>query len=209
MKPKMLFFLVVVAALTGAVIRPAPLWPAEPTDPHAGQQTPVVAGSIAEESTYIIGPGDVLNIAVWKEAALSQRVVVLPDGFITFPLIGIIKAEGCTVEALHAVIEEKLIRFIPQPSLSVSIEQVNSMQVYVIGKVNKSGRFELNTQITVLQALALAGGLNPFAKRNQIRIFRKKDGQTVIFDFDYNEVSRGRQLKQNILLNRGDVVVVP
>jgi polysaccharide biosynthesis/export protein len=158
---------------------------------------------------YIIGHGDILNINVWKDDALARQVTVLPDGRIAFPLIGEIKAEGKTVAQLRREIEAGLKRFVPDPILNVEIAQVNSMMIYVIGKVNHPGRFVLNTNIDTLQALAMAGGLNPFAKQDSIKVFRKTNQETSMYHFNYDEVSEGKQLSQNILLKRGDVIVVP
>jgi polysaccharide export outer membrane protein len=178
-----------------------------------------VAGSCKEVSAenvtgpaafdYRIGPGDLLEISVWKEPALTKVTTVLPDGRVSFPLIGQIKAEGLTVEMLRQRIEEKLLPFVPDPNLNVAVQQINSLFVYVVGKVHQSGRLELNTHIDVLQALAMAGGLNPFAETDKIKIFRKTGGQTRIFDFDYDAVAEGEGLSQNIRLQRGDVIVVP
>ena len=165
------------------------------------------AQSIGQD--YIIGPGDVLDISVWKEEALTKLVTVLPDGKIAFPLIGEAMASGWTVAQLKKEIETRLARFVPDPVLSVSIHQMNSLMIYVVGKVNKSGRFILNTNVDVLQALAMAGGLNSFAKRGQIKVFRKKDGKTKIFEFDYDDVTDGKKLEQNMQLVRGDTIVVP
>jgi polysaccharide export outer membrane protein len=159
--------------------------------------------------SYLIGPGDVLEISVWKEEALTKLVTVLPDGKISFPLIGETMATGKTVAQLKDEIETRLARYVPDPVLSVSIYQMNSLNIYVVGKVNKPGRFALNANADVLQALAMAGGLNSFAKRGQIKVFRKQDGNTKIFDFDYDDVTDGKKLEQNIQLVRGDVIVVP
>lgn len=161
------------------------------------------------DSFYSVGPGDLLEISVWKDEALSKQVVVLPDGSISFPLIGQLEAAGKTVSEIQAEMTEKLQRYIPEPEMSVSVLQVNSMLVYVIGKVNKPGRFILNTYIDVLQALSMAGGLNPFAKENKIQIFRKAGDRGISFDFKYDEVSSGINMAQNIQLKRGDVIVVP
>ena len=162
-----------------------------------------------KESDYIIGPGDVLDISVWKEMALTKLVTVLPDGKIAFPLIGAVTAGGKTLAEITKELEKKLARFVPNLSLSVVVHQVNSMMVYVIGRVTHPGRFVLNSNIDVLQALAMAGGLNPFAEQGNIKIFREaKDGKK-IFEFDYNDVSAGKKLEQNIKLKRGDVIVVP
>ena len=160
-------------------------------------------------SDYTIGPGDILDISVWKEAALTKLVIVLPDGNISFPLIGEIRAQGLTLNQLKEKLETKIKRFVPQPNLSVAIHEVNSLQIYVIGKVNKPGRYAMNATINVLQALAIAGGLNPFAKKNKIKIFRETQTGSQIFEFRYGDVSEGKHLTQNIQLMRGDVIVVP
>ena len=158
---------------------------------------------------YILGPGDQIDIAVWKDETLSKSVVVLPDGKISFPLIGEIKAAGRTVPQLKEEITKKISPYAPDPTISIEVRQVNSMLVYVIGRVNTPGRFSLNTNVNVLQALTMAGGLNPFAKRDKIKIFRQDGANTKIFRFKYDEVVEGSDLGQNIMLQRGDVVVVP
>jgi len=158
---------------------------------------------------YIIGPGDVLNISVWNNETLTKPVTVLPDGKIHFPLIGEVVVGGKTLAVLEKELKTKLHPFVPDPELSVMVGQVNSMLIYVIGKVNKPGRFALNTNVNVLQALATAGGLNAFAKRSKIKIFRKIKGKTHIFPFDYDRVTDGEHLEQNVSLEKGDVVVVP
>jgi polysaccharide biosynthesis/export protein len=158
---------------------------------------------------YVIGPGDVLDISVWNNEALTRAVTVLPDGKIHFPLINEILAGGKTLAVLEKELKTRLHPFVPDPELSVMVGQVNSMLIYVIGKVNQPGRFALNTNVNVLQALATAGGLNAFAKRNKIKIFRETTGNTQIFPFEYDRVTEGENLEQNVLLERGDVVVVP
>ena len=159
---------------------------------------------------YIIGPGDILDISVWKVGELTKLVTVLPDGKIAFPLVKQVMAAGKTVEQLSKELETKLARFVPDVNLSVVVHQVNSMMIYVIGRINNPGRFILNSNIDVLQALSLAGGLNPFAEGGKIRIFRKQpEGSTEIIRFDYDDVVKGKDLGQNITLLRGDVIVVP
>ena len=157
---------------------------------------------------YIIGPGDILDISVWKNDELSKLVPVLPDGYMFFPLIGEVKAGGKNVSRFQKDLEEKLIDYIPHPSLSVIVNQVN-INIYIIGKVQNPGMFKLNANINVLQALTMAGGLNLFAKRNKIKILRKIDNVTKIYKFVYDDVSDGRNLDQNIDMVRGDVIVVP
>jgi polysaccharide export outer membrane protein len=158
---------------------------------------------------YILGPGDVLDISVWKVEELTKMVTVLPDGRIAFPLIGQITAGGKTVDELSRELEKKLIKFVPDLNLTVMVQQVNSMMIYVIGEVHNPGRFILNSNINVLQALALAGGLDTFAKAGKIKIFREAGKGTEIIGYDYEEVTEGNELGQNILLKRGDVIFVP
>jgi polysaccharide biosynthesis/export protein len=161
------------------------------------------------DAGYRIGPGDVLGISVWKDEALTKDVVVLPDGIISFPLLGLIKAAGKTVAQLKSELEKEISQYAPDPVLNVEIKQVNSMIVYVIGRVNAPGRFTLNTNVSALQALATAGGLNPFARRDKIKILRQEGEATRIFPFHYDDIADGKRLEENIELRRGDVIVVP
>jgi polysaccharide export outer membrane protein len=158
---------------------------------------------------YTIGPGDVLDISVWNNEALTKLVTVRPDGKIHFPLIGEIVAGGKTVALLQKELNDQISPFVPDPNLSLMVQQINSLLIYVIGKVNRPGRLVLNANINVLQALTMAGGLNAFAKRNNIKIFREKNNRTLIFPFDYDDITNGKNLEQNMVLLRGDVVVVP
>lgn len=159
---------------------------------------------------YRIGAGDVLDISVWKDEAQTKVLVVLPDGAISLPLIGRVMAEGKTTAQLKEEITQKVSRFVPDPVVTVIVQQANSMFIFVVGRVNHPGRFVINTNVNVLQALTMAGGLNPFAKRKKIRIIREeKHGETRIFIFNYDDVSEGKNLAQNIKLCRGDMVVVP
>jgi len=176
----------------------------------------MAAGAVlAQEKTewtgldYIIGPGDVLDVSVWKVEELTKMVTVLPDGKIGFPLVGRIPAAGKTVDELSDELEKKLIKFVPDLNLSVVVHQVNSMMVYVIGRVNHPGRFVLNANVNVLQALSMAGGLNPFAEEGKIKIFRQEGNATELINYDYSDVVKGKDLGQNIMLRRGDVIFVP
>jgi len=158
---------------------------------------------------YTIGPGDVIDISVWKNDALTKQVTVLPDGKIHFPLIGEVVAGGKTLVDLEKELKQRITQFVPAPDLTVMVQEVNSMVIYVIGKANSPGRFALNTKVNVLQALAVAGGLNTFAKRNKIKIFRKTKDDNLIFTFEYDDVMEGKNLEQNIVLKRGDIIVIP
>lgn len=158
---------------------------------------------------YLIGPEDVLHITVWKEEELDREVVVRPDGKISFPLVGNIQAAGRTTEEVQREITERLKKYIPNPVATVSVKTVSGYKIYVLGKVNNPGEFTIGRYIDVLQALTLAGGLNPYASEGGIKILRRKNGKQIALPFDYGEVEDGENLEQNILLKSGDVVVVP
>jgi polysaccharide export outer membrane protein len=160
-------------------------------------------------ANYSVGIGDVLLVSVWKDESLTREVSVLPDGTISFPLIGQVHVTGMTLKQLKADLTKRLKKYIPDVVISVQALQLNSQVVYVIGKVNRPGRFELFGDINVLQALAMAGGLNPFAKSGNINIFRETANGTKIIRFDYDDVAKGKHLEQNLKLKRGDVIVVP
>jgi polysaccharide export outer membrane protein len=168
---------------------------------------PADAGSTGH--IYPIGPGDILEVSVWKDEALTRSCTVRPDGSISFPLIGEIPAAGKTLMELKSEMEGKLKKFVPDVVLYIDVKQINSLIIYVIGKVNNPGRFILTVDVNVLQALSTAGGLNPFAKGGKVKIFRQGSNETTIFPFNYDEVVDGKRLEQNIYLRRGDVVVVP
>ncbi len=163
----------------------------------------------ARESTYHIGPGDVLEISVWKDESLSREVVVPPDGFLSFPLIGSIDVMNSTIPDLRKIIKKKLSEYVPDATLTVLLKRNESLKAYVIGKVNNPGDFFINMDTRVMQILSMAGGLNAFASEGNILILRLKDNKTIKIPFNYNQVEKGKNLEQNILLKRGDVVVVP
>ena len=163
----------------------------------------------AEVETYIIGPGDVLSISVWKEDGLQKEVLVKPDGYITFPLVGDIKAGGINTKALTKLIVDKLSSYIPNPNVTVSVLQSTSNRIFVIGQVHKPGKIITSQYMDVLQALTVAGGLNPYADSDNIKILRRTESGKEIFEFDYDEVVSGEGMDMNIMLKAGDTVVVP
>lgn len=166
--------------------------------------------SSSQESTYQLGPQDILAISVWKDEILSREVVVRPDGFISFPLIGEVLAEGRTVGSLEKEMNERLTKFVSDPRISIGVTEVNSFKIFVIGKVNSPGGFQIGQYTDVMQALSLAGGLTPFAREGSIKVLRRrKNEEQTTFPFDYGEVLKGYSLEQNIVLERGDVVMVP
>ena len=158
---------------------------------------------------YEVQPGDLLFISVWNEQGLLKDLLVLPDGSFSFQLCGQIDGRNKTVEELRVETSNRLSRYIPDLIVTVSVIEINGNKVYVIGQVDEPGEFVVNPRVDVMQALSMAGGTTPFAKLNDIRILRRtRDGQVAI-KFRYEDVVRGRNLEQNILLQSGDVVVVP
>jgi len=158
---------------------------------------------------FCLGPEDVLEISVWKDEALTKRVLVRPDGKISFPLIGDIQAQGRTVEELRQTMNNKMMAFVPDAPVSVMLVQVGSPKIYVVGKVVRPGVYIMGTTLRVIQALAMAGGTTPFADKGDILIIRQENGSQKTFKFNYNKVADGKKLEQNICLKRGDTVVVP
>ncbi len=166
--------------------------------------------SAAHANTFLLGPGDVLEISVWKDQDLSRQVIVQPDGFISFPLIGQVVAAGRTIPQVQAEISKRLQEFIATPTVTVLPLKIESYKIYVVGKVNKPGMFVVLPPINVMQALSMAGGMTPFAKLGSISILRNgPNGHQERLKFDYKAVAKGKGLEQNIELMSGDVVVVP
>ena len=165
--------------------------------------------SSQETSPYLIGATDVLNIYVWKEPDLTQDVTVLPDGNITFPLIGEIRAQGRTVTELKKDISDKLKDYVTAPEVTVVVRQVNSRRIYTLGKLNTPGIYPLVPDMTVLQALSTAGGLAEWADEKNIRVIRREGGKEIQYRFNYKEFIGGKNIEQNILLKPNDTIVVP
>jgi len=158
---------------------------------------------------YQLGAEDVLLISVWKDEQLTREVVVRPDGMFSFPLIGDIQAEDRTVDQIRTDLVQRLTKYIPNPNVSVAVSKVASYKVYVVGRVNKPGEYVIGHYADVLQALSLAGGLTPFAAENDIKVMRRVRGEQHAIPFRYGDMRKGRALEQNIVLQRGDVVMVP
>lgn len=175
---------------------------------HPGTATAAPAETSAANS-YIVQPGDVLTIIVWKEKDLQGDFSVRPDGGLNFPLVGDIAATGKTVEDLRKDIAAKLGKYVPDPVVTVIVKQSLGYQIFVIGKVNKPGAFPNSRNIDVMQALSIAGGPTPFASLNKIKILRRVNGELQSIPFKYSQVEKGEDLDQNIILQGGDVVVVP
>lgn len=167
-----------------------------------------LAPAIAADE-YLVQPGDVLTVSVWKEPDLSGDILVRPDGAISLPLAGSLTAAGHSVEDLRAAIDAQLRHYIPDPVVTVGVKQTFGFQIFVLGKVNKPGQYPINRPVDVMQALSIAGGTTPFAAVNDIRVLRRDGTHQLAIPFRYSDVESGHHLEQNIVLNSGDTVVVP
>ncbi len=163
----------------------------------------------AETPSFTLGPGDIIEISVWKDQDLTRQVIVQPDGYVNFPLIGQIKAAGRTIPEVRKEVEKGLSDYMSMPNVTVTPVKIESYKIYVIGKVNKPGMFVVLPRVTVLQALSMAGGTNPFADLGDIVIIRHSPNGETKIDFDYDDIAAGKNLEQNIELQSGDVVLVP
>jgi polysaccharide export outer membrane protein len=161
------------------------------------------------QDDYLLNPGDILKISVWNEEALQQEVLVLPDGTISFPLVGIVDVDNKTPLEVQDELKLKLSRLIPDPEVNLTVINVAGNNFYIIGKVNQPGRFPMNRPTDVVQALSLAGGLTPYASPESIQILRRTGNKQRIILFDYTKISDGKALETNILLKSGDTIVVP
>ena len=158
---------------------------------------------------YSVGESDVIRVNVWKEPEVSQTVVVRTDGSISMPLINEVKVAGMTPLTIQQVIAEKLKAFLTNPQVTVTVMEIHSKHAFITGEVARPGGYPLNTETTVLQLIAQAGGFTPFAKKGDIVVLRSIDGKQQRMKFKYKEVISGKKTDQNISLRPGDTVVVP
>ena len=163
----------------------------------------------APVDAYLLHPGDMLQVSVWKETDLQSDVLIRPDGGMSFALAGELQAAGHSVPELTAMLETRIRKYIPDAVVTVAVKTTAGNRVYVLGKVNRPGDFPLLGPIDVMQALSLAGGATPFGNTNDIRILRRDGAKQSAIPFRYGDVESGRKLDQNILLQGGDTVVVP
>jgi len=170
-----------------------------------------ISANAAEVGDYPINPGDILQIFVWNEEALTQEVIVRSDGFISVPLAGEFRAGGQSPAQVSAAITAALGKYLQDtPVVTVSMKSMDGNIVYVLGKVNRPGAFPVTTRVDVTQALAWAGGLNAFAAEKDIQILRRDAaGAQRAMTFNYSDVKNGDNLESNIILQSGDVVIVP
>jgi polysaccharide biosynthesis/export protein len=202
----MLFF-AILAAPVGLAVGQAP----------KAAQAPPGKASVAEgfpsfkdRPAYRIGPGDVLQINLWNEPQVSQAsLIVLPDGKVNLPLVGEVTVAGSTLQEAEKQLALLFKPYITDPDVTIVIRESNSQRIFIVGAVRKEGAIKLVTQLTVLQAIAEAGGLTEFAHRKKIYVMRIEGAKQINLAFDYEAVLRGQNQGQNILLQSGDTVVVP
>ena len=167
------------------------------------------AAAVSVPAGYVIGPDDLLAVMYWREKDLSADVAVRPDGKISLPLINDITAAGLTPEQLRVAVTEAASKFVEEPTVSVVVKTINSRKVFITGQVQKPGVYPLNAPTSVVQLIAMAGGVMEFADKEKIIVLRTEDGRQVAHPFNYKHVLSRRNLRQNIELRPGDTVVVP
>lgn len=199
------------AAFAQQVPQQAPPSPPSPPAAAAAPQRPATPPSDAVKppEDYVIGTDDVLTVSFWREKDLSTDVVVRPDGKITLPLINDVYAAGLTPDQLREKVLTEAARYVEDPTPTVVVKTINSRKVFITGEVAKPGPYPLTAPTSVLQLIAMAGGLQEFAKKKDIIILRTESGSQVTFQFDYSSVVKRKKLQQNIFLKPGDTIVVP
>ena len=184
----------------------------EPSTPSTTASAAAKAASASQTPTdadYKIGPQDLLRVDVWKEPDISRTIPVRPDGKISLPLLNDVQAAGLTSMQLAGVIREGLTKYITSPQVTVTVTEINSRRVYCTGEVLKPGALSLLPNMTALQAISSCGGFTQFAKVKGIYILRVEGGKQIQHPFNYKDVVKGKKPEDNILLQPGDVIVVP
>jgi polysaccharide biosynthesis/export protein len=214
-------FVASTAALVAAAHLGAQSLPAiEPVPPLGTSQTPaaartapasrpLIANAVEVPVGYVIGPEDVLTVVFWRDKDMSAEVSVRPDGKITLPLINEIEAANLTPDQLREKVTQAAAKFIEEPNVTVVVKAINSRKAYITGNVARAGAYPLIAPTTVMQLIAMAGGLHEFADSKNIIITRLENGKQVAFRFNYKDFLKRKNLKQNIELRPGDTVVVP
>jgi len=188
--------------------RPAGQPATQTAHPGPGASTGVSTG-VPVPNDYVIGPDDVLGIVFWRDTDMTGDVTVRPDGMITLPLLQDVKAAGMTPDQLRQQIQQAAAKFISDPNVTVTVRTIKSRNVFITGEVTRPGPYPVTGQMNVLQLISIAGGLNEYANRKEITIQRNENGKTQVFKFNYNDVAKGKNVAQNIVLKPGDTVVVP
>ena len=173
----------------------------------SAQEVRATVPAVDLPANFILGPDDVLSIVFWKDKEMSTQVTVRPDGKISVPLLDEVQAAGLTPAELRASLIEHSKRFFGNPNVTVVVHQINSRKVFITGEVGRPGPYVITAPTTVLQLIAMAGGLKDFADSRNIIILRHERGQTTRHPFNYKDIARN--VRQNIELKPGDTVIVP
>jgi polysaccharide export outer membrane protein len=180
-----------------------------------GCAKPIVHEQVYEvPQEFLLGPEDVLEITVWKNQDLSRTTAIRPDGLISLPIIGDVQAAGLTANTLATQIAERLKQFVANPAVSVSVKEINSYSIFVLGEVTKPGKYQLKSFTTVLQAISMAGGFTEFAKKSKLHVVRNQPNgdrrlHEIYIPVRYSDLVAGQGTPANFVLKSGDTVVVP
>jgi polysaccharide export outer membrane protein len=166
-------------------------------------------GPIQIPESYVIGQGDVLEVFVWRNEQLSRQATVRPDGKISLPLIQDFQAEGLTILQLKDRITRQFKQYVQNPTITVIVRQINSYKISVLGRVANPGIYPLTTKTTLLDAISMAGGFTEWADKRKITVITNKGGKKGTLRINYKKIVSGKDLSQNIILQRGDTIVVP
>ena len=200
------FCVAAVLAVTSSGVGIGAQAPAAESRLLSGVATPA---AIPLPAGFVIGPEDVLSIVFWRDKEMSADVVVRPDGKISLPLLNDVQAAGTTPDQLRAELTRAAGKFIADPNASVVVKEIHSRKIFITGNVSKPGTYPLSGEMSVLQLIALAGGLAEYADAKNIVVMRSEAGTPQAFKFNYKEVVRQKNVQQNIALKPGDTIVVP
>lgn len=193
-----------LAVMLGQELQIAP-----PPDVKAPPAAAATAARSVVPPDYLIGPDDVLSIMFWRDKDLTTEVTVRPDGKVSIPLLNDVQAAGLTPEQLRDSVIDVARKYVEEPNATVIVKEIKSRKVFITGQVEKPGPYPLTTSATILQLIAMAGGLKDFVDGKNIVVMRSHGGRQELFRFNYQDVLKRRNLDQNIELKPGDTVVVP
>lgn len=199
----------------------SPNVPPPATQPAGASATGAAVGTAAPDAAavatrgievppdYVIGADDVLDVIFWRDKEMSAQVAVRPDGRVTLPLLNDVQAAGLTPEQLRSYVMTAAAKYVEDPNVTVVVKAINSRKIFVTGMVARPGPYPLMGSTSVMQALAMAGGIQEFADSKNIIVMRTENGRQVAYQFNYKDVVKRKNLRQNIQLKPGDTIVVP
>jgi polysaccharide export outer membrane protein len=197
-----------IAAIPCGAQTSQPSKPKAASPPAAAAATGTTA-AVPFAPDYLIGAEDILSIVFWRDKDMSAEVMVRPDGMISLPLLNEVHAAGLTPTQLKDLLVEQSKKFVEDPNVTVVIKQINSRKVFITGEIAKPGPYPLTGPTTILQLISVAGGLRDYAKSDKIAIMRIENGKPLSYRFNFQEVLKNKNLKQNIELKPGDTIIVP